>query len=251
MMAAMGFGGFGKKKTKTQLDPKRFDKGKREEVIRSVSHRLTTFPPAHAASQAASGSAATPTARAEPGNAPSSSNATGVIEPEYDPDEPGPPPPPARPTTGAVEPEYDPSEFDDDDDDAADDDDGSPSFPATHELLLKDHSKVVSALALDPSGARVLSGSHDYDCKLWDFGGMDWRCKPFKTWEPSGTYYVRIPVSRACMQCIDLLFRCRSTISSIRTMGSGSSWCRGHCNPSCIIATGMSSAYLPPNPRTG
>ncbi len=44
---------------------------------------------------------------------------------------------------------------------------------------------------MDPSGARVLSGSHDYDCKLWDFGGMDWRCKPFKTWEPAGSYYVR------------------------------------------------------------
>ncbi|KAI0314992.1 WD40-repeat-containing domain protein [Amylostereum chailletii] len=64
------------------------------------------------------------------------------------------------------------------------------SFPITHELLLKDHTKVVSALALDPSGARVLSGSHDYDCKMWDFGGMDTRCKPFKTWEPSGSYYI-------------------------------------------------------------
>ncbi|KAG5220784.1 transcription factor [Salix suchowensis] len=45
---------------------------------------------------------------------------------------------------------------------------------------MKDHTKVISALALDPSGARILSGSHDYDCKLWDFGGMDYRCKPFK-----------------------------------------------------------------------
>lgn len=65
-----------------------------------------------------------------------------------------------------------------------------PQFPITHEMLLKDHTKVVSALTLDPSGARVLSGSHDYDCKLWDFGGMDARCKPFKSWEPAGTYYV-------------------------------------------------------------
>lgn len=53
--------------------------------------------------------------------------------------------------------------------------------------------QVVSALALDPSGARIVSGSHDYDCKLWDFGGMGGgagEAKPFKTWEPAGTYYV-------------------------------------------------------------
>lgn len=96
-----------------------------------------------------------------------------------DDDEPGPPPPPPH------EPEYDPSEFDDDDDDNE-----LPLFPVTHEIILKDHTKVVSALALDPSGARILSGSHDYDCKLWDFGGMDMRCKPFKTWEPAGSYHV-------------------------------------------------------------
>jgi WD40 repeat protein len=66
-----------------------------------------------------------------------------------------------------------------------------PEFPTTHELILKDHTKVISALTLDPSGARILSGSHDYDCKLWDFGGMDQRCKPFKSWEPAESYHVR------------------------------------------------------------
>jgi len=78
------------------------------------------------------------------------------------------------------EPEYDPLEFEQDEDE----------FPVSHEAILKDHTKVVSALALDPSGARVVSGSHDYDCKLWDFGGMDMRCKPFKSWEPAGSYHV-------------------------------------------------------------
>lgn len=66
----------------------------------------------------------------------------------------------------------------------------SSHFPVSHELLLKDHSKVLSALAVDPSGARLLSGAYDYECKLWDFGGMDSRCKPFKSWEPAGCYYV-------------------------------------------------------------
>lgn len=102
-------------------------------------------------------------------------------EPEFDPDEMGPPPPPQLDAEDG-EPEFDASD---------DEDSDSPQFPITHELMLKDHTKVVSALTLDPSGARIVSGSHDYDCKLWDFGGMDWRCKPFKTWEPAGTYYVR------------------------------------------------------------
>jgi hypothetical protein len=50
--------------------------------------------------------------------------------------------------------------------------------------------QVVSALAVDPSGARVVTGSHDYDVKLWDFGGMDARFKPFKSWEPAESYHV-------------------------------------------------------------
>ncbi len=60
----------------------------------------------------------------------------------------------------------------------------------THEIVLKDHTKLVSALAVDPPGARVATGSHDYDCKLWDFGGMDSRLRPFKSFEPNGTYFV-------------------------------------------------------------
>ena len=97
---------------------------------------------------------------------------------ESEDDDSGPAPPPIQ-----EEPEYDPSDQENDDEDF-------PQFPITHEITLKDHTKVVSGLALDPSGARIVSGSHDYDCKLWDFGGMDMRCKPFKSWEPAGTYHV-------------------------------------------------------------
>ena len=49
---------------------------------------------------------------------------------------------------------------------------------------------MVSALSVDPSGARIATGSHDYDTKLWDFGGMDHRLKPFKSWEANGNYHV-------------------------------------------------------------
>lgn len=104
---------------------------------------------------------------------------------ELEDDEEGGPQPSSRsPNTDNAshneEPEYDPSDEEDD----------SPEFPITHEITLKDHTKVISAIGLDPSGARIVSGSHDYDCKLWDFGGMDMRCKPFQTWEPAGSYHV-------------------------------------------------------------
>jgi hypothetical protein len=95
------------------------------------------------------------------------------------------------PTLLDGEPEFDLSQ----DEDELDDD--TPEFPTTHELIMKVYAKVISALALDPSGARVVSGSHDYDCKLWDFGGMDYRCKPFKSWEPTGAHHVSI-CSHSC-----------------------------------------------------
>ncbi|CAK5280130.1 unnamed protein product [Mycena citricolor] len=114
--------------------------------------------------------------------------ATKSVQPAVEPSHAGPSgstspdePNGDREGSAPAEPEFDP-----------DDDADLDAFPITHELILKDHSKVVSALSLDPSGARVLSGSHDYDCKLWDFGGMDHRCKPFKSWEPAGSYYVPI-----------------------------------------------------------
>lgn len=92
---------------------------------------------------------------------------------------PGPPPGPATQYDVEDEPEYDPDE-----------ESAGAEFPISHELVMKDHTKVISALAIDPSGARFVSGSHDYDCKLWDFGGMTASAKPFKTWEPAETYYV-------------------------------------------------------------
>ncbi|KAK0473198.1 hypothetical protein IW261DRAFT_1423737 [Armillaria novae-zelandiae] len=166
VFAAMGISGFGKAAAKRQLDPSRFDKNKRAEVPKST--------PAETAQQSVAGPSDIVSAPTKP-----EQPAEDGDDDENNDEEPGPPLPPSH------EPEYDPSEFDDDDDDSE-----MPLFPVTHEIILKDHTKVVSALALDPSGARILSGSHDYDCKLWDFGGMDMRCKPFKTWEPAGSYHI-------------------------------------------------------------
>jgi WD40 repeat protein len=220
MMSMMGFGGFGKTKSKRTLDPKRFDKTRREEVTRSVaiSFRLCC----NSCSLQAS-------ARLENESkgeksivaTPSSPEATAKEDEEEDEgddedDDVGPLPPPVKPSVASFEPEYDPDEEYDVDPVAS-----GTQFPTSHELALKDHNKVISALTLDPSGARVLSGSHDYDCKLWDFGGMDHRCKPFKSWEPNGTYYVSIVSWGGCMMYL-CAFR-RSMTSSTQMMDK-SSW---------------------------
>ncbi|KAF7982061.1 hypothetical protein HWV62_30348 [Athelia sp. TMB] len=168
MMAAMGITGFGKAAKKTKLDPTRFDKNKRGE-----GPPPAPTPPSEVLLNAPVKGPAGPPPPEE------------TSEPEFDPDDQAPPlPPPATKLALDAEPEYDPSEPE------YEAEEDHPQFPTTHEIILKDHTKVVSALTLDPSGARVLSGSHDYDVKLWDFGGMDSRCKPFKSWEPAGTYYI-------------------------------------------------------------
>nr|ODN75711.1 transcription factor [Cryptococcus depauperatus CBS 7841] len=82
------------------------------------------------------------------------------------------------------------AEDDSQDEDQENQEEEVDQLPISHEIVLKDHTKVVSALAVDPSGARIATGSHDYDTKLWDFGGMDHRLKPFKSFEANGNYYV-------------------------------------------------------------
>ena len=58
--------------------------------------------------------------------------------------------------------------------------------------VFADSLQTVSALSIDPAGARFVTGGYDYDCKLFDFGGMDSNMKSFRSWEPCGSYQVRI-----------------------------------------------------------
>ncbi|GLB36380.1 putative WD domain, G-beta repeat [Lyophyllum shimeji] len=138
MLAMMGISGFGKAAKKKELDPARFDKNKRtpetaskpsdpvQNTPRPSEDSLSEVIAETVAATASTSSTATPTASAP--------------APEDQPQEP----------------EYDPSDHEEYSEDL-------PQFPITHEITLKDHTKVVSALALDPSGARIVSGSHDYD----------------------------------------------------------------------------------------
>lgn len=155
-------------------------------------------------------------ARDEPGRPSASSAAPQSVKvapqgsaDEEDEDDIGPKPPAAA-EPGSTKRKADGEPADDDSDSDGFDEDGADEVdrtPISHEIVLKDHNKVsrayrgklpdrrahpqvVSAIAVDPSGARFASGSHDYDTKLWDFGGMDSRLKPFKSFEANGNYHV-------------------------------------------------------------
>ncbi|KAI9184561.1 hypothetical protein H9P43_003615 [Blastocladiella emersonii ATCC 22665] len=76
------------------------------------------------------------------------------------------------------------ADSDDDAEDEDDDEDERHTFPTTHEVHLKAHSKAVTALSLDPAGGRLVTGSSDYCIKQWDFAGMDASLRPFRSFEP-------------------------------------------------------------------
>ena len=63
--------------------------------------------------------------------------------------------------------------------------------PKSHEITLQHGSKVVSTLALDPSGSRLATGSYDYDVKFWDFNSMDVNLRAFRTLTPIENHWIK------------------------------------------------------------
>ncbi|GAB7352721.1 hypothetical protein MBLNU459_g3076t1 [Dothideomycetes sp. NU459] len=83
--------------------------------------------------------------------------------------------------------EDDPDDSDEDEDeDDEDDDDDEDEFPVTHELLLKTHDRPVTAVTIDPSGTRMITGSNDCTLKFHDFASMTpTTIRAFKSVDPS------------------------------------------------------------------
>ncbi|KAI3842163.1 hypothetical protein MKX03_015647 [Papaver bracteatum] len=120
------------------------------------------------------------------------------LEEEDDDDIIGPPPPPPglnddddeEDGGGMVEPPRPtPSNMEEEEEDGEPDD--LYRIPLSNEIVLKGHSKVVAALAVDHTGSRVLSGSYDYTIKMYDFQGMNSRLASFRQIEPSEGHQVR------------------------------------------------------------
>jgi WD40 repeat protein len=49
----------------------------------------------------------------------------------------------------------------------------SRKIPLSHEVDLSPHGKAGTCISFEPSGNRVITGSLDYQIKMYDFGGMD------------------------------------------------------------------------------
>ncbi|GJJ70250.1 hypothetical protein EMPS_02599 [Entomortierella parvispora] len=79
---------------------------------------------------------------------------------------------------------------DDDNDNDTQDHPSSSVLPISHEIVLNEHSKTVSAMALDPAGTRLVTGGYDFNVCFWDFAGMDTRFKPFRSMEPCGAHQI-------------------------------------------------------------
>lgn len=75
---------------------------------------------------------------------------------------------------------------DSDDSDDSDDDDDEDEFPVSHELVLKTQERAVTTMTVDPSGARLITGSVDCSIKLHDFASMTpSTLRAFKSVEPT------------------------------------------------------------------
>ncbi|PSR86402.1 WD repeat-containing protein [Actinidia chinensis var. chinensis] len=79
----------------------------------------------------------------------------------------------------------------DEDEEYDGEEEGQYRIPLSNEIVLKGHTKVVSALAIDHSGSRVLSGGYDYTVRMYDFQGMNSRLQSFRQLEPFEGHQVR------------------------------------------------------------
>ncbi|XP_045761858.1 gastrulation defective protein 1 homolog [Maniola jurtina] len=64
-------------------------------------------------------------------------------------------------------------------------------IPNTHEVEMRHGTKAVVAVAVDPSGARLATGSVDYDVSFWDFAGMDASMRSFRTLQPCENHPIK------------------------------------------------------------
>lgn len=107
---------------------------------------------------------------------------------ESDSEQIGPPRPPPGGNLSSTD--DDDGDTDEDNDDY-DEEEDAYQVPMSNEIVLKGHTKVVSALAVDPTGSRVLTGSYDYSVRMYDFQGMDSRLQSFRQLEPFEGHQVR------------------------------------------------------------
>uniref|UniRef100_A0A3B3D0F7 WD repeat-containing protein 70 n=1 Tax=Oryzias melastigma TaxID=30732 RepID=A0A3B3D0F7_ORYME len=77
------------------------------------------------------------------------------------------------------------SDDDEDDEEATQEDDDVRNYSG------RSYHLFVSAMALDPSGARLVTGGYDYDVRFWDFAGMDQSLQAFRSLQPCECHQIK------------------------------------------------------------
>ncbi|KAJ9587782.1 hypothetical protein L9F63_018808 [Diploptera punctata] len=80
---------------------------------------------------------------------------------------------------------------DSDDDDNDEESNVTNKIPMSHEVSMLHGRKAVVAIAADPAGARLATGSVDYDVRFWDFAGMDATMQSFRTLQPCENHPIK------------------------------------------------------------
>ncbi|CAG9761773.1 unnamed protein product [Ceutorhynchus assimilis] len=79
----------------------------------------------------------------------------------------------------------------DSDSDSEEDPEDEHFMPIKNETSMRHGNKAITALTIDPSGARLASGSVDYEVSFWDFAGMDSGLRSFRTLQPADNHPIR------------------------------------------------------------
>ncbi|EPZ32242.1 hypothetical protein O9G_004217 [Rozella allomycis CSF55] len=61
-------------------------------------------------------------------------------------------------------------------------------MPISYQATLKQHSRLVNTIHIDPAGSRMVTGGLDHEMRLWDFNSMDDTFRSFRTIKPFEGY---------------------------------------------------------------
>ncbi|TSM28185.1 WD repeat-containing protein 70 [Bagarius yarrelli] len=202
----MGFSGFGRKARTFDLEAI-FEQTRRTAIERSqrvLEERQSTASSTTSASNKKQQASASTSRQKESDDSSESSDSELIGPPppalseqaddaagddDDDDEQIGPPLPPGFSRTAADAADED----SDEEDDTMEEEDDNPvkRIPDTHEITLQHGTKTVSALGLDPSGARLVTGGYDFDVKFWDFAGMDAALNAFRSIQPCECHQIR------------------------------------------------------------
>lgn len=189
MAQIMGFSGFGKKARTFDLDSI-FEQTRRLAVERSRKNSDKASSP----KDVEDSNWAVPT-NTDDGSRSLKTNTKSVTagsDVESDEDLIGPPlPPELRETISEKPSNVGKNENNSENDTDNDDESLEKIIPASHEISLEHGSRTVSAITLDPSGSRLVTGGYDYELRFWDFAGMDSSLRSFRTLQPCESHAIK------------------------------------------------------------